>query len=90
MYKKYWLLIQEVDAHGHFSAYVRPVCGCDNLVSILKAFPDTTTANIYPSKKAAAEVAQIYNESWHTRGLYKWDYMEDGTTPAPFRVGGLL
>lgn len=90
MNKKFWLLVQEMDAFGHFAAYVRPVSGSDNLVSLFKAFPDTNTANIYPTKKAASNAAQALNQGWHERGVYKWDYMEDGTSPAPFRVGGLL
>lgn len=89
MANKYWLLIQEKDAFGHFAAYVRPVFGSDNLVSLCKSFSDTTYANIYPTKKAASGAAQALNQDWHERGVYTWDYMEDGT-PAPFRVGGLL
>lgn len=84
MYKKFWLLIQEMDDFGHFAAYVRPVSTYENLASIIKAFPDNTTANIYPTKKEAAAQADALNRQWHERGLYKWDFMEDGTTPAPF------
>lgn len=84
MYRKYWLLIQETDEHGHHAAYLRSVTGTINLVSLFKNFPKGTTANLYPTKKAAAHTAQCLNDGWHLSGCYIWDFMEDGTTPAPF------
>lgn len=84
MNKKFWILIQEMDAFGHYAAYVRPVSVCDNLISIFKRYPDHTTASIYPTKKEAYTQARVLNDDWHRRGVYKWDFMEDGTTPAPF------
>ena len=35
MYKKYWLLIQETDEHGHHAAYIRPVTTSANIVAII-------------------------------------------------------
>lgn len=32
----------------------------------------------------ADNIARLLNDDWHRRGVYKWDFMEDGTTPAPF------
>ena len=84
MYKKYWLLIQETDEHGHHAAYIRPVTSSDNIANICKALPSSAAANIYPTKKAADNIARLLNDDWHRRGVYKWDFMEDGTTPAPF------
>ena len=84
MYKKYWLLIQETDEHGHPAAYIRPVTSSDNIASICKALPSSAAANIHPTKKAADNIARLLNDEWHTRGVYKWDFMEDGITPAPF------
>lgn len=82
--RKYWILIQEMDAFGHFAAYVVPVGAYENLASILKRYPDIMAANICPTRKEARTQAQILNDQWHYRGLYRWDHMEDGTTPAPF------
>ena len=90
MYNKFWVLVQEMDDFGHFAAYVRPVSSSDNLILLFKAFPDTTTANIYPTKKAACNMARALNQGYHARGVYKWDFMEDGITPAPFRVGEMF
>lgn len=84
MYKKYWLLIQETDEHGHHAAYIRPVTTSANIVAICKDMPSGTAANIYPTKKAADNIARMLNDEWHTLGVYKWDFMEDGITPAPF------
>lgn len=45
MYKKFWILIQETDEHGHHAAYIRPVTSSDNLVSIYPVtLPPTFTA----------------------------------------------
>lgn len=46
MYKKFWLLIQETDEHGHHAAYIRPVTTSANIASICKALPSSATANI--------------------------------------------
>ena len=59
MYKKYWLLIQETDEHGHHAAYIRPVTSSDNIASICKALPSSAAANIYPTKKAADNIARL-------------------------------
>lgn len=82
--RKFWILIQETDEHGHHAAYIRPVTTSDNIVSICKALPNSAAANIYPTKKAADNIARLLNDDWHRRGVYKWDFMEDGITPAPF------
>lgn len=84
MNKKFWILIQETDEHGHHAAYISPVTSSDNIASICKALPSSAAANIYPTKKAADNIARLLNDDWHRRGVYKWDFMEDGTTPAPF------
>lgn len=82
--QKFWILIQEMDDFGHFAAYVRPVRTYENIISIFSNFPANTTANIYPTKKEAFSTAEILNDGYRSRGIYKWDYMEDGITPAPF------
>lgn len=82
--RKFWILIQEMDDFGHFAAYVRPVQTYDNIAAIIRGYTRNATANIYPTKRDAYEAARILNDQWHRRGLYRWDYMEDGVTPAPF------
>lgn len=69
MYKKYWLLIQETDEHGHHAAYIRPVTSSDNIASICKALPSSAASNIYPTKKAAdianrkADFSYLYSDN---------------------------
>lgn len=82
--RKFWILIQETYEHGHHAAYIRPVTSSDNLVSIIKSLPGNASANVYSTKKEADNVCRMLNNEWHRRGVYKWDFMEDGITPAPF------
>lgn len=78
--KKFYLLIQEQDEHGHFSAWIRPVTSADNIAGI----PDIMAATIYPTKKEAARICDMIIKCWQQDGVYKFDYMPDGVTPAPF------
>lgn len=82
--KKYYLLIQDCDEHGHFSAWIRPVTNCDNIASIVAGIPGIIAANIYHTKKECNIVCDMLNKHWSADGKYKWDYMPDGITPAPF------
>lgn len=82
--KKFWILIQETDEHGHHAAYIRPVISSDNLVSIIKSLPGNASANIYSTKKEPDHICRMLNNEWHRQGVFKWDFMEDGKTPAPF------
>ena len=82
--KKFYLLIQEQDEHGHFSAWTRPVTSSDNIAAIIARIPDALAVNIYPTMKEAARICDTYNKYWHEADEYKWDYMPDGVTPAPF------
>ena len=84
MYKKFWILIQETDEHGHHAAYIRPVTSSDNLVSIIKSLPGNASANVYSTKKEPDQICRMLNNEWHRQGVFKWDFMEDGNTPAPF------
>lgn len=84
MYKKFWILIQETDEHGHHAAYIRPVTSSDNLVSIIKSLPGNVSANVYSTKKEPDQICRMLNNEWHRQGVFKWDFMEDGITPAPF------
>ncbi len=84
MYKKFWILIQETDEHGHHAAYIRPVTSSDNLVSIIKSLPGNASANVYGTKKEPDQICRMLNNEWHRQGVFKWDFMEDGKTPAPF------
>ena len=82
--KKFYLLIQDKDKHGHFSAWIRPVTNSDNIAAIIAGIPDIMAANIYPTKKEAARVCDMIIKYWQQDGVYKFDYMPDGVTPAPF------
>lgn len=82
--KNNYILIQEMDDFGHFYAWVRIIKPYDNLKKILDYSDDVKAANMYPTKKEAYAQAQALNQQWHERGVYKWDFMEDGVTPAPF------
>lgn len=81
--KKFYLLIQQKDKYDHFCAWVRPVTNSDNIAAVIRGMTDAIAVNIYPTKKEAARVCDMLNKYWHEDGVYTWDYMEDGTTPAP-------
>ena len=81
---KFWILIQETDEHGHHAAYIRPVTSSDNLVSIIKSLPGNAFANVYGTKKEPNQICRMLNNEWHRQGVFKWNFMEDGKTPAPF------
>ena len=81
---KFWILIQETDEHGHHAAYIRPVTSSDNLVSIIKSLHGNAAANVYSTKKEPDQICRMLNNEWHRQGVFKWDFMEDGKTPAPF------
>lgn len=82
--RKFWILIQETDEHGHHAAYIRPVTSSDNLASIIKSLPGNVSANVYSTKKEPDQICRMLNNEWHRQGVFKWDFMEDGKTPAPF------
>jgi hypothetical protein len=82
--KKYWLLIIETDAHSHKAARVHGITESVNLVAYVASLPKFTTVNICPSQKAARDTAERLNHYFHIDGEYKYDFMDDGTTPAPF------
>lgn len=82
--RKFWILIQETDEHRHHAAYIRPVTPSDNLVSIIKSLPGNASVNVYGTKKEPDHICRMLNNGWHRQGVFKWDFMEDGKTPAPF------
>ena len=82
--RKYWILIHEILPTGLLDAYVVPVDSSSNIKAILDGCPNAYAVNICDTKRDAHTQAQTLRDRWRSMGCWRWDYMEDGTTPAPF------
>ena len=80
--KKYWIAVQ-TEQRGKYSAVVIPVTECDNIYTKLAAVPGIVSANIYDTKKQAAQIVRAWVDGFRAAGCYLWDTMVDGS-PAPF------
>lgn len=56
-----------------YCAYVVPVSEQDNLKSVLDSIGGLQHANIFPTRKAAEEVARYWNDGYKANGTYFFD-----------------
>ena len=57
---------------GYYAYVVR--CGeSDNIKAVLDRIGGLRTANIYPSKRVAGEVVNLWNEGFKREGVYLYD-----------------
>ena len=56
-----------------YYAYIIPVTESDNIKSVLERVGGLLHANIYNTKKKAAEVVQVWNDSYRANGTYLFD-----------------
>ena len=56
-----------------YCAFVVPVSEQDNLKSVLDSIGGLQHANIFPTKKAAEEVARYWNDGYKANGTYFFD-----------------
>lgn len=69
---KYFYIAVQVEEGGKYYAYAVKVSESDNLLSKLN-IKGILHANIYPSKKKAAEVVETWNASYKANGTYLFD-----------------
>lgn len=69
--KKTWIAVQ-IKENERFYAYMLPVTECDNVLSKLE-IKNIITANIYPTKKRAAEIVTAWNNAYKENGTYLFD-----------------
>lgn len=69
---KYFYIAVTVAENGKYYAYEVKVSESDNLLSKLN-IKGILHANIYPSKKKAAEVVETWNASYKANGTYLFD-----------------
>lgn len=69
---KYFYIAVTVAENGKYYAYAVKVSESDNLLSKLN-IKGILHANIYPSKKKAAEVVETWNASYKANGTYLFD-----------------
>lgn len=56
-----------------YYAYVTKCTDSDNLLSVLNTIDGLVHANIFPTRKKAAEVVQLWNDSYKANGTYIFD-----------------
>ena len=69
---KYFYIAVTVAENDKYYAYAVKVSESDNLLSKLN-IKGILHANIYPSKKKAAEVVKTWNASYKANGTYLFD-----------------
>lgn len=65
--------------NGKNVSFAVDFAGSCNLVSVLASIPGLTSANICKSKKAAAEIADDWNECYKANGTYMYAVNEEKT-----------
>lgn len=70
-------MVVTVTENGKNVSYVLDASGSCNLVSVLAGIRGLTSANVCKSKKAAAEIADDWNECYKANGTYM--YAEEAT-----------
>ena len=80
--KKFWIAVQ-TEQRGKYDAFIIPVTECDNIYTKLSGIHGIKFANIYDTQKKAAAVILAWRDGFRAAGVYRWDYMDDGS-PAPF------
>lgn len=65
--------------NGKNISYALDFAGSCNLVSVLAGIPGLTSANVCKSKRAAAEIADDWNECYKANGTYLFDTREGAT-----------
>lgn len=70
---KYFYFAVTVEESGKFYAYLVKFSPSDNVLSKLK-IKGILHANIYPTKKKAAEVVEALNATYKNNGTYLFDY----------------
>lgn len=61
---------QEAEPNPGYYAYIIPVTESDNIKSVLERVGGLLHANIYPTKKKAAEVVQMWSDGYKNNGTY--------------------
>lgn len=56
-----------------YYAYITKCTDSDNLKSVLNMIGGLVHANIFPTKKKAAEIVQFWNDSYKANGTYLFD-----------------
>lgn len=69
--KNFYIVVQITENNKHY-AYVVKVSESDNLLSKLK-ITNIQSANIFPTKKRAYEVAEYWNACFKANGTYYFD-----------------
>ncbi|MBQ7039573.1 MAG: hypothetical protein IJN39_03290 [Clostridia bacterium] len=64
---------QEAEPNPGYYAYIIPVTESDNIKSVLERVGGLLHANIYHTKKKAAEVVQMWNDGYKNNGTYLFD-----------------
>lgn len=70
-------MVVSVTENGKHVAYVLNTSGSNNLVSVLAGVRGLTSANVCKTRKAAAEIANDWNERYKANGTYM--YAEEET-----------
>lgn len=76
-------IVLQIQEDGRMYSYVTVTHEGRNLFYDLSRISGLVCAEVMPTKKAAYELAQRYNESFHYTGIYYFDTIPDGS-PAPF------
>ena len=73
--KKYWVAVQ-VEENGKYSAVAVPCGEYENIWAKLAKIPGIVAANIYDTKKAAAQTIEAWRDGFRAAGVYMWDSAE--------------
>lgn len=79
--KKYWIAVQ-IEENDKYSACVMPCGDYENAWRKLAGIPGIVAANIFDTKKAAAQTVLAWVDGFRAAGVYMWDTLPDGS-PAP-------
>lgn len=69
--KNFYIAVQ-IKENEKYYAYMVRVTECDNLLSKL-AIKNIITANIFPTKKAAAAAVDAWRAGYRANGIYLFD-----------------
>lgn len=78
MKDKVYMVVTVTESEKNFS-YVLCVSGSSNLVSVLSGIRGLTSANVCKSRKAAAEIAECWNDGYKANGTYMFSAGEEAT-----------
>ena len=72
-------MVVTITEDGKYISYVLDAPGSYNLVSVLSGIRGLTSANVCKSRKAAAEIAECWNDGYKANGTYMFSDGEEAT-----------